>query len=124
MAEGGETSTTSKTIIKTWLFALLFVAGALLLWQISGLILIIFFGVLLAILLDGAGRLLVKVLPVSRTVATIATALITVAVLVVGMWLMGPQPGGPGDRTRPRSHERRKVRRAMGDVDRCGRGKR
>jgi predicted PurR-regulated permease PerM len=84
------TSTTSQTIIKTGFFALFFVAGALLLWQISGLLLIIFSGVLLAILLDAAGRLLVRFLPISRAVATIAMALVTITVLVVGMLPMGP----------------------------------
>ena len=85
-----KTSIAGRTIVKGLLLAILFVVGALLLWQASGLVLLIFFGVLLAILLDAAGRLIVRYLPVSRTVAILATAFAAIIVLTAGIWLMGP----------------------------------
>lgn len=83
-------SVTSRTIVKIGILAIVFIAGTLLLWQVSPLLLIIFFGVLLAILLDASAHFLIRFLPISRKVGVITTALAALALLVSGIWQVGP----------------------------------
>ncbi len=81
---------TVPLLIKAGFLSMLFVGGVWLLVQSSGLLLIIFAGILLAVLLDAAGRALARYLPISRSVGVATTGLIIVAAFALGFWLTGP----------------------------------
>lgn len=85
-----KTAIAVRTLVKGLLLAILFVAGALLLWKASGLLLLIFFGVLLGILLDAAGRAVTRLVPISKNVAILATAMAVIIGLGAAIWFMGP----------------------------------
>ena len=68
----------------------LFIAGALLLWQLQGLLLLIFAGVLIAILLDAAARWLSRFLRIPKSAGVIVVAVTMTALLMAGTIIMGP----------------------------------
>jgi predicted PurR-regulated permease PerM len=80
----------SRSLFKTGFIALVFIAGCLLFWKASGLLLLVFASILLALLLDLAGRFLAEHLPLSREVGIGLTAFFGVFAFALSSWLAGP----------------------------------
>jgi predicted PurR-regulated permease PerM len=89
-----------RRMVQACLIGMAFVLGALVLWQASGLVLLIFAGILLAILLDALSSPLVRWLPLPRTALVVAITLLIVAALIVGLMLTGPQLVAQGGQLR------------------------
>jgi predicted PurR-regulated permease PerM len=89
-----------RRAVQACFIAAAFILGALVLWQTSALALVIFAGILLAILLDGVSDPLVRRLPVPRAVLVIAIMLLIATALIVGLMLTGPQLVAQGGQLR------------------------
>jgi len=64
---------------------ILVIAAMLLAWQLSGILLLVFAGMLVAALLDAAVRPLVRILPLPRPLIVALVALFLVGLIVVGL---------------------------------------
>lgn len=89
-----------RRAVQACFIAAAFVLGGLVLWQASALMLVIFAGILLAILLDGVSDPLARRLPVSRGALVVAIMLLIATALIVGLMLTGPQLVAQGGQLR------------------------
>jgi predicted PurR-regulated permease PerM len=87
----GTTGRFAHRVVQACLIGAAFIFGALLLWNAIALVLLIFAGILLAILLDGVSDPLARRLPVSRAVVVVVIMLLIAAGLIVGLVLAGPE---------------------------------
>jgi len=78
-------------VVQACLISAAFILGALLLWQAIALVLLIFAGILLAILLDGVSDPIARRLPVSRAAVVVMIMLLILAALIGGLVLTGPE---------------------------------
>jgi len=85
------TDSFGRRMVRSCLISAVFVIGAILLWQASFLLLLLFAGMLLAILLDAVSAPLVRRLPVPRSLVIVASLVLIGAVLALGLTLVGPQ---------------------------------
>lgn len=81
-----------KTFIVFGIGAIFLVAGVLL-WHATQVLLLVFAGVLVAILLRDAGTQLRRLLPVSQMISTALALVLVLVVLTVGGWLLAPHIG-------------------------------
>ena len=78
-------------VVQACLISAAFILGTLLLWQAIALVLLIFAGILLAILLDGVSDPIARRLPVSRAAVVVMIMLLILAALIGGLVLTGPE---------------------------------
>jgi predicted PurR-regulated permease PerM len=78
-------------VAQACLIAAAFILGGLLLWHAIALVLLIFAGILLAILLDGISDPIARRLPVSRAALVVVIMLLILAALIGGLVLTGPE---------------------------------
>lgn len=89
-----------QRMVQACLIGAAFVLGALLLWHAMALVLLIFAGILLAILLDGVSDPIARRLPVSRAVLVVTIMLLIAAGLIGGLVLTGPELVAQGTQLR------------------------
>lgn len=80
-----------RQMVRACFIGAAFALGAIVLWQASGLLLLIFSGILLAIFLDAASEPLARRLPRLRPFLVVALMLSIAAALIVGLMVTGPQ---------------------------------
>ena len=80
-----------RRVVRLCLIGGAFVIGTIVLWQASFLVLLLFAGILLAILLDAVSAPLAHRLPVPRGLLIVASLVLIGAVLALGLVLVGPQ---------------------------------
>jgi predicted PurR-regulated permease PerM len=80
-----------RRVVQACLIGAAFIRGALVLWQALALVLLVFAGILLAILLDGVSDPLARRLPVARAVLVVAFMLLILVALIGGLMLTGPE---------------------------------
>ncbi len=78
-----------KTLVVFGIGSLFLAAGALL-WHASQVLLLVFAGVLVAILLQDAGRQLRRWLPLSEKASMVLVLLLAFSALLAGAWLLAP----------------------------------
>jgi predicted PurR-regulated permease PerM len=101
--QGATSSSTGRfghRVVQACLIGGAFILGALLLWHAIALVLLIFAGILLAILLDGVSDPIARRLPVSRTPLVVAIMLLIAAGLIAGLALTGPELVAQGGQLR------------------------
>ncbi len=89
-----------RRAVQACLIGAAFILGGLLLWQAFVLVLLVFAGILLAILLDGVSDPIARRLPVSRTPLVVAMMLLIAAGLLGGLVLTGPELVAQGGQLR------------------------
>jgi predicted PurR-regulated permease PerM len=89
-----------RRVVQACLIGSAFILGALVLWQAIALVLLIFAGILLAILLDGVSDPLARHLPVSRAAVVVVIMLLLLAALIGGLMLTGPDLVAQGGQLR------------------------
>jgi predicted PurR-regulated permease PerM len=87
----GSTDRFGHRVVQACLIGAAFILGALVLWQAIALVLLIFAGILLAILLDGVSDPIARRLPVSRAALVVVIMLLILAALIGGLVLTGPE---------------------------------
>jgi predicted PurR-regulated permease PerM len=96
----GATDRFRRRVVQACLIGAAFILGALVLWQAISLVLLIFAGILLAILLDGLSDPLARRLPVPRAALAVAIMLLILAGLIGGLMLTGPELVSQGGQLR------------------------
>jgi len=99
-ANAGATDRFGRRVVQACLIGAAFVLGGLLLWHAVVLLLLIFAGILLAILLDGVSDPIARRLPVSRTPLVVAMMLLIGVALLGGVVLTGPELVAQGGQLR------------------------
>jgi predicted PurR-regulated permease PerM len=89
-----------RKVVQACTIGAAFVLGGILLWQAIPLLLLIFAGILLAILLVGVSDPLARRLPVPRAVLVVVMMLLIGAALGVGLMLSGPELVAQGGQLR------------------------
>jgi predicted PurR-regulated permease PerM len=87
----GATGRFGQRVVQACLIGAAFILGGLLLWNAIALVLLIFAGILLAILLDGVSDPIARRLPVSRAPLVVVIMLLILAALIGGLVLTGPE---------------------------------
>lgn len=87
-------------VVQACLIGAAFILGGLLLWHAIALVLLIFAGILLAILLVGVSDPIARHLPVSRAVLVVVIMLLIAAALIGGVALTGPELVAQGTQLR------------------------
>jgi len=87
----GATGRFGRRVVQACLISAAFIFGGLLLWHAIALVLLIFAGILLAILLIGVSDPIARHLPVSRAALVVVIMLLIAAALIGGVALTGPE---------------------------------
>jgi predicted PurR-regulated permease PerM len=87
----GSTDRFGRQVMRACLIGAAVIVAALALWQAIALVLLIFAGILLAILLDAVSDPLAGRLPVPRPALVVAIMLLILAALIGGLLLSGPE---------------------------------
>jgi predicted PurR-regulated permease PerM len=87
----GATDRFGHRVVQACLIGAAFILGGLLLWHAIALVLLIFAGILLAILLIGVSDPIARHLPVSRAALVVVIMLLIAAALIGGVALTGPE---------------------------------
>lgn len=89
-----QTSASIRPYVGRVLIALALGAGFLLAWHLSGLLLVVFGAVVIAVMLDAAASPLTRYLPLPHGVALALAVTVMAAVLTLLVWLFGAQLAG------------------------------
>ena len=96
----GATDWVWRRVVQACLIGAAFILAGLVLWQAISLVLLIFAGILLAILLDGVSAPLARRLPVPRAAVVVVIMLLILAALIGGLMLTGPELVAQGGQLR------------------------
>jgi predicted PurR-regulated permease PerM len=89
-----------RRVVQACLVGTTFILAGLVLWQAISLVLLIFAGILLAILLDGMSAPLARHLPVPHAAVVVVIMVLILAALIGGLMLTGPELVAQGGQLR------------------------